>query len=65
MRKCKRCPQKATFRAVIELKSNPLKSHGISLCGNCLKAAAKNDEVLDYWPKDPKDYEKEKQPAQN
>jgi len=44
---------------MVEKTHNTLESHVVNLCGNCLKAAAKNDEVLDYWPKDPKDYEKE------
>lgn len=61
MSKCKRCPQRATFKANVENKINTLESHYEHLCGNCLKVAAKNDEVLDYWPKED---EKESSTAQ-
>ena len=45
-KKCKRCPQNATFHVIIE--GNKF----IYLCGNCLYHAIKNYEVISKWPID-------------
>lgn len=47
-KKCKRCPQNATFNVVLDGNKFAY------LCGNCLYHAIRNDEVISRYPNEEK-----------